>query len=207
MLILGDFLCILIHIHMNQKFCFDKRILYLALLVLPLLLLVAFSNIASSRKITKNSTAYEVPTASPAPSLKPTPKYSGPAVRAICLDFKKGATDKTMELYFLKEVEPVSKNLDIYAVYSEGYTKLTELPLKPPFADSSKPILTFDRYEKLEAGIAYTFIGFQGEIITPTPPMQSQGGAMQQTDSPVDEILEYVLHSASKQAVCKYTTR
>lgn len=57
---------------MNGMFCIDKRIGYLALFAVPLIMLTIFSFIVNSQKVTQNSRAFEPVVVSLTPKVTPT---------------------------------------------------------------------------------------------------------------------------------------
>lgn len=91
---------------MNGTFCIDKRIGYLALFAVPLMILTIFSLMVNSQKITQNSRA-ETPVAIPVVTiLSPTPAPS-----STCLSIVEGElsipesvnNNQPLQIYGLKE--------------------------------------------------------------------------------------------------------
>lgn len=102
---------------MNGTFCIDKRIGYLALFAVPLMVLTVFSLMINSQKVTQNSRA-ETPAVIPYVTiLSPTPAPS-----SICLTIVGGE-------WSIPESVNNNQRLKVYGLNENGVLYLTLLNL------------------------------------------------------------------------------
>lgn len=143
---------------MNGKICLDKRLGYLMLFAVPVLLMVVISAVINRNQITENSKASEIkPTvvaqATPAPTSMPT--------RGTCLIPRPGKTAGTIDL-FMADYDGYKDDrlIKVYATEGRYFTLMTMdvSPVEPgqnPVAAINSNLLT--------GGTSYSFIALQGD--------------------------------------------
>ncbi len=168
---------------MDAKICIDKRIWYLLLFSVPLILLAFFSAVINSTPLYQGSRAAGLaPTSIIKPTMSPTP--SANIIRTTCLLAAiKDRSGKNMVELSLKNAEQINKtnNLKIYS-YSkqEDGSKVMYLSLQQPPLNT----LILTRPESDFAKGIYSFIGFQGNI----PNIGSQQSAKREEDYVLEAV-------------------
>jgi len=139
---------------MNDKICFDKRVVLLVLFSLPILGLFFLSGAINSQKVSTQSKASSENT------LKAVPPVSVPSgTRAVCLSVSTNTLDKTVDLFVKRSEDLLPQPLKIY--FSNGATAQYIGLVNYPFPTNMlKPFYTM-KMNLLPSNSWVKFIGVQ----------------------------------------------